>query len=382
MNSTERKEKRYLRRKEKRKQNKILFLSKYNNFDLLCSPDNLFKAYKKSIKDVSWKLSIQRYILNALKNINKSVHDLINEKNITKGFDEFDIFERGRIRHIKAVHIYERVIQKCLCDQILIPLLSRHLIYDNGASMKNKGLHFSMKRFKVHLSKYYRKYGNDGYCLSIDFKKYFDNVKHDILIEKLSKYIIDEKIIKLVKSLIIPFGDNTSLGLGSQISQIFALFYANDLDRFIKEKLKIKYYGRYMDDCYLIHNDKQYLKYCLDEIIKYCNKIGIIINVKKTQITKINHGVLFLKGIYSVTNTGKIKCRAVSSGRKRMLRKLYKFKKLLSEKKIRHIDIYTAYQSFRGNYRKRFNAFHTIRRLDYLYNSLFINEKLDSDNAV
>jgi RNA-directed DNA polymerase len=382
MNSIERKQNRYIRRKEKRDIKRNSFLAEYNNFDLLFNTDYLFDAYKKAIKNVSWKLSIQRYSMNVLINILHTYKDILTDKKITKGFAEFDIVERGRKRHIKSVHIIESVFQKWLCERILTPLLSRFLIYDNGASMKNKGLHFSMKRFKVHLSKYYRKNGNDGYCLSIDFKRYFDNIKHDILIEKLKKYIHNKKILNTVKELVYAFGNNKSLGLGSQISQIFALFYANDLDMFIKEKLKIKYYGRYMDDLYLIHNDKQYLKYCLNEIIKYCKSLDITVNLNKTEIKELKHGILFLKGIYTLTNTGKIICKACSVTKKRMLKKLYKFRRLYTQGKIKIKDIYNSYQSWRGNFRKRFNSFYIIKRLDYLYNSFFIWETTAYNNVV
>lgn len=375
MNSNERKQQRYSRRKEKRDNKKNEFLSRYNNFELLCIADNIFASYKRAIKSVSWKRSVQQYKMNILINILKSIEDLLNERKIIKGFAEFDITERGRTRHIKAVHIFERVIQKWLCEYILIPILSRFLIYDNGASMKNKGLHFSMRRFKVHLSKHYRKYGNEGYCLQIDFKKYFDNIRHDILFDKLKKYIYDKKILRLVKNLIVSFGDNKSLGLGSQISQIFALFYANDLDRFVKEKLGIKCYGRYMDDIYLIYKDKEYLKYCLNEIINYCKSIDLTINKNKTQITKLNIGVLFLKGIYKLTNTGKIICRPCSVGKRRVLKKLYKLNKLYKQKRISFQDVYISFQSMRGNIIKRFNAYYIIRRFDYLYNSLFVWDK-------
>lgn len=81
------------------------------------------------------------------------------------------------------------------------------------------------------------------------------------------------------------FGD-IGLGIGSQISQVLALASANELDHFVKEKLHIKYYGRYMDDGYLIHRDKKYLAHCLEEIQAVCDKLGIVLNRKKTKIAK------------------------------------------------------------------------------------------------
>jgi hypothetical protein len=131
-----------------------------------------------------------------------------------------------------------------------------------------------------------------------------------------------------------------------------------------------------MDDLYLIHPDKKYLLECLDDIKRLCASLGVTVNMKKTKITKLKDGVRFLKGVYVLKENGKIVRRADPQSRKRMRRKLRKFKGLLYEGKMTLRDVYTAYQSWRGNYRKRFDAFHTIRRMDALYRALFINNHL------
>ena len=76
-------------------------------------------------------------------------------------------------------------------------------------------------------------------------------------------------------------------------SQIFAIFYLNDLDHFIKEELKIKYYIRYQDDFLLIHEDKEYLKKCLEKIKIKLSRIGLEINAK-TRIYKNNENMNFI----------------------------------------------------------------------------------------
>jgi hypothetical protein len=285
MTSKERKVNRRQRREEARKLKRDERIAKYDDFSLIYDTDNLYKAFHKCKLGVSWKESTQRYRLNLLSNILKTSRQLVNGENITRGFVEFTINERGKLRHIKSVHISERVVQKCLCDQSLVPILSRSLIYDNAASLKNKGIHFSIRRFKYHLSHFYRHNGfsNNGYCLSIDFSKYFDSIIHSKLIELVDNVIQDQNILNLFKQFIYSFGGNKSLGLGSQVCQIAAIFYLNKLDHFIKEILRIKYYGRYMDDIYLIHHDKSYLEYCRNEIQKIHEGLGIMANDKKSQ---------------------------------------------------------------------------------------------------
>jgi len=375
MNSTERKEARYQRRKNNRDSRKQYYISKHDDYENIIDANNLYNAFKKSKRGVSWKESIQRYEMNLFKNISEARRKLIAGEDVTHGFIEFDLFERGKKRHIKSVHISERIIQKALCDNVLVPIISRSLVYDNGASLLNKGLHFSTKRFIAHLLKYYKENGrsNSGYCLSIDFSKYFDSIKHDLLFKQLKKLFNDKRILSLTRSFINPFGNGISLGLGSQVSQILALFYPNTMDHYIKDKMQIKFYGRYMDDFYIIHRDKAYLNNLLTDIKRICTDLGITVNNKKSKIVRLKDGVRFLKGIYTLTETGRIVCRSTQESRKRQRQKLIKFKKLIDVGKMNFDDVRVAYQSWRGNYMKRFHAFHTIRRMDGLYNRLFIN---------
>jgi len=364
-----RRERRIARRKEKRN-------ATIASFEAIVDPDNLLKAFKRSRKAVSWKESVQRYEMNLFRNINETIRKLLAGENVTKGFVEFDLWERGRLRHIKSVHISERVVQKCLCAEVLTPAIMPTLVYDNSATVKGKGLHFAVQRLICHLSKFYRKnhFSNEGYCLSIDFSKYFDRVRHDLLFEMQRKAVRDDRTMKIIKDFIDPFGDGVSLGLGSEVSQVSAVFYpSKKLDHFIKEVLRIKYYGRYMDDLYLIHESREYLVNCLEKIKEKCSELEIVINEKKTKIIRLRDGIRFLKGIYSLTETGKIVRRAFPASRKLMRRKLVKFMRFARAGKMAFSDIRCSFQSWRGNYLKRYNAYHTVRRMDGFFNRLFVS---------
>jgi len=376
LTSAERRKARYLRRVASRVEKREKKLSLYDNFDYIATFDNLFEAYKKCLPGVSWKESIQRYEMNSMRFILQTLKMLLAGESFPIEFIEFDINERGHKRHIKGIPPFPRVVIKWLCEKALVPILCNSLIYDNGASQKGKGVHFAIRRLICHLSKYYRmnNHSNEGYALLVDFTKYFDSVDHAVLFELLEEEIKDVRILELTKSFIRVFGDGVSLGLGSQVSQVCAIFFPDKLDHYIKEKLRIKFYGRYMDDLYLIHSDKEYLKQCLREIVLICDKLKIKVNMKKTRIIKLSQGMTFLKGKYSLLPSGKVLKRPGKETTKRMRRKLGKFKKLLLNKKMSHGDIRTSYQSWRGSYKKRFDAYHRVRLMDAYYNALFINE--------
>lgn len=369
MTSEQRRLARYKRRQEKRQKNKNKIAINCDNFDKVFPICKLYAAYKKCILGVCWKSSVQIYKANAIYNVYLTYKELHNGTFKSDGFFEFPLFERGKIRIIKSVTIHERVVQRCLCDNALTPMLSRQLIYDNGASSKGKGYTFAVNRLLTHLRRHHKKYGDNGYILLFDFSKFFDNLEHALLKGVLSKTFTDERILKLAFHFIDMFGDK-GIGLGSQISQNLALISANRLDHYIKEVLRIKGYGRYMDDGYLIHESKEYLQKCLVEIKSLCDEMGFKLNLNKTRIVKLNKGFTYLKIKFLLTPTGKIIKRIFPKSVVRMRRKLKKFKHFTDIGKMSIFDVQQSLQSWLSH-TLTLNAFRTRISMLQLYYKLF-----------
>lgn len=285
MTSNERKEARYQRRKAAREVKRLKMLETYN-FDRVVSPDALFMSAKEARRGVYWKASVQRYCMSLLRNSIKTSRALHTGEDVRRGFIAFDIVERGKLRHIQSVHFSERVVQRSLCSNALVPLLTRSLVYDNGASLAGKGIDFALRRLKGHLRKHYKKHGNAGYVVLVDFKGYFDSICHTPLYDLYSRVFGEDAQLTALASLFIDAFGERGLGLGSETSQINAIAYPNSIDHYIKEVLRCKYYGRYMDDSYIICETKQQALAILDTLlIKYTEK-GITPNRKKTAIVK------------------------------------------------------------------------------------------------
>ena len=369
INSKERHERRYQRRKEARTKKVTSTTETYDNLNRAVSFNALLDGYAQSRKGVSWKGSVQRYGINRFRNTVKIREQISKGKNITKGFTEFTLRERGKVRHIKSVHISERCVQRALCDRALVPVLSRSLIHYNGASLKGKGIKFSVDGVKKHLQRYYRKHGADGYVLMMDFKGYFDNILHEPIYESLEKKFTDKGVRGLTRQFIEPFGAK-SLGLGSQVSQILAVHYTNKIDHLIKQELRIKLYGRYMDDCYLIHPSKDYLKGCQGRIRAECDKVGIVLNQNKTQIVKLSKGFKFLKTRFYLTDTGKVILKPCRDSVVRMRRKLKAFKPMVDRGEMEFEDVRISYNSWRG-YVMHKNTYRTVQNMDKLFVDLF-----------
>ena len=369
MTSEERKELRYQRRKQRRLDAKNRQCRQYDDFEKVFTYDHLRDAYRMCRRNVRWKSSTQRYIANAPLNIYNTYVQLHDGTFRSNGFYEFDLYERGKARHIRSVSVNERVVQRCLCDFSLVPMMRRTFIYDNGASLQNKGYSFAVKRIDRHIRWHYRHYGNNGYVLLFDFSSYFDSISHEVLEQIIRSEYTDERLIKLLLHFIGMFGDE-GLGLGSQISQVLALATANRLDHYIKEDLGIHCYGRYMDDGNLIHQSKAYLQECLLKIRKKCEELGLKLNLKKTRIIPVRRDFQWLKIMFRLTESGYIVKRIWHKSVVRMRRKMKKLKRKMEAGILLMADVIASYESWKSHV-KGLDVYKTLSSMDALYNSLF-----------
>lgn len=328
-----------------------------------------------SIKQSKWKETSQRYISNLLINNLELQKELLGLKyNISK-MVEFYLNERGHIRHIEAPIVRDKIVQKVLTVDVLTPSLIPCVIYDNYASIKNRGTSFARKRFEMLLRKYVYKNGTDGYILLIDIKKYFESIDHETLKQLIYPKIKDKNphIISLINYVI----DNSSksdkgLNLGSEAPQILALYYLTPVDVFAKVVKGVKYYGRYMDDIFIIGKSKKELYSLLSEIENTLAYLKLEINKKKTHVVKLSHGFTFLQIKYNVLESGKILKRLTRKKIVRERRRLKAFKRLYGLGIMSENEVWNCYQSWRGTIVKEHNAcYHSIRSMDMLYKSLF-----------
>lgn len=370
MTSEERRELRYRRRRMRRIQHHRKLHPGADNYDAVFSFGNLWTSYRNCRKNVGWKGSVQRYKFAAPIRVIQTHRKLMQGKYKCVTPHEWDTWERGKQRHIKSVPIGERVMQRCLADNCLIPLMTPTFIYDNGACLRNKGYDFAMRRLECHLHRHYRKYGNEGYILLYDFSKFYENIDHNLLRFLIGKYIFDPRLHRIIDQILATFGPS-GLGLGSQISQILALAAASPLDHAIKQDMGIDGYGRYNDDGYLIHQSKEYLQSCLERIKAICQRLHIKLNLRKTQIVKLSHGFKYLKSRIYLTETGKIIRKLPRKSITTERQKLKALKVKLAEGKIDFPHIAMQFQSWMS-YASKFHSWHTRQNMDKLFFQLYI----------
>lgn len=378
MTSFERHEARYQRRKATRERKRREKLKEYDDFSKVADTCALTKSHLEARGGVLWKASVARYDANMLKYSAMQSRNLYNGKYKCQGFYSFCICERGKLRNINSVHYSDRVVRRSACINALVPILSHNLIYDNGASLKGKGVSFSANRCDAQLHRFFRETGsNEGYAILTDFSDYFKNIRHTGLHSIIDRYIRDKRLNALSKSFIAaPYEHKLvetpekGLFIGPEDSQIYAVAYPNDLDHKIKDQCRYKYYNRYMDDTKNILKTKTEAHEYLNMFIAECDKKGIVINKKKTQIVKLSHGFTYLKTRYILTETGKVIKKPDHKAIVRERRKLKKQKRLYDAGEMTLEQVSQSYMSWRGSLKSR-NAYRTILSMDRLFFELF-----------
>lgn len=372
MNSKERHEARYQRRKARRQAKAAALAERYTDFDELFGFPALVEAFQKCKKGVLWKASVQAYKANLIVNSENSARRLRDGAWKSRGFHEFDIIERGKHRHIQSVHISERCIQRALCDNCLVPILRQSMIYDNGACLEGKGTDFALDRFTQHLRDHVRKYGRTGGIYFFDFSNYFGNIQNAPLVEMVQRKVMNEQIMKIYEKFVYAFGE-TGLGLGSQISQISAIFYPGSIDHLIKDKLGMKYYGRYMDDGYIICPDIDKLKHVAGLFERECTKMGIRLNRNKCRIIRLHKQFSFLKIRFFVTETGRVVRRIGRHAVKKERHRLRRFKNFLHCGKMSLDHICNSFYAWLRSL-KRGRSYHIKMNMIEYFNQLYREE--------
>ena len=193
----------------------------------------------------------------------------------------------------------------------------------------------------------YKKYGYNCWIVKADIKKYFYSIDHNILKDIVRCFVEDEDVWWLCEKFI----DNTSgvgLPLGNQVTQVFALLFLSGLDHFVTGELGVQYYGRYMDDFYLIVETNSYAKYCLQSIQEFISTLKLELN-NKTQIIPFKNGVKYCGFHTYVTQNGKC-IRKLTNEKKRKAKKRYrKMAKLVLQGKLQKEKFDESYLAFKNH---------------------------------
>lgn len=317
------------------------------DFEKITDFENLYRAYRKSKSGKGYRRSSAKFDTMALDGINRLRKLLISRDYKMLGYYEFMIYE-PKERIIKAGTFCDKIVQHSLCDNVLLPRLSGVFIRNNFAGQIGKGTLFGLNTLKSDMLTFYTGCPEGGFTLKGDVMKFFYTIDHEILKSVVRSYFDDEGVLWLC-DMIIDSTEGNGLPLGNQTSQVFALLYLDGLDHFITERLGIVYYGRYMDDFYLLHRDKRYLKDCLTQITDYVGAIGLTLN-GKTQLIPFKNGVKFL-GFHIYVRGGRVITRVRNENKHNAVRKYKKMARLVATGEMDPKKFNECYSSWKAHAR-------------------------------
>lgn len=338
------------------------------DYSTIADANTLWEAARRARKGTSWKESVQKFWWYRLSRITvmqdglyRLEHGMPGAYQPSPGY-EFMLNERGRMRPICGQVVDDRVVSHALNDAVLLPAIRPYLIYDNAASLKDRGVDFARRRMKAHLQRYYQREGtNVGYIRLKDQSKYYDNIQHDQLREIIGRFTDDPLALKLVDVLLTESRLDVSymtdaefersmetkfdrvayraanypktgekfldkgMNVGDQFSQTAGIVYPYRVDSLAKTVLGSKSYERYMDDSADIDSDLDRLRSRGAAIDAEADRLGMHTNIRKTCITRIDKGFIWLQRKVRIREDGtvtmKLRPKAVTRI-KRRIRKL------------------------------------------------------------
>ncbi len=237
------------------------------------------------------KLDVQEFEFNLEDNLFQLHYELKTKTYQHSHYTPFNICD-PKLRRIHKAIVKDRVLHHAIF-RILYPIFDKSFIYDSYSCRLNKGTHRAVLRLETFCRKLSRNNIKNIFALKCDIKKFFDSINQDILLNLIQKKIKDQNAVWLIGKIIKSF--KTGLPLGNVTSQLFANIYLNELDQFVKDKLKIKYYLRYCDDFVILKERKENLEKFIKPINNFLEtELNLSLHQDKIIIRKYHQGIDFL----------------------------------------------------------------------------------------
>ena len=289
----------------------------------------LFEAYfdcrktkRNTINALAFELDYENNLIRLCNEINSGTYQ--------PGKSIAFIVNKPVKREIFAADFQDRVVHHLIINK-LNPLFEKKFIYDSYACRAGKGTHSGIQRVNRFIRQCSQNYTRDCYILKLDIQSFFMHIDKNILFGKLCKFINNNYqgtdkilIIELCSKIIyndctknclvkgnkkkwkdLPRSkslfhspENYGLAIGNLTSQVFANFYMDTFDHYIKHDLGIRFYGRYVDDIVLVHPDKEYLKSLIPLLSNFLlSRLKLKLHPKKIYLQHYTKGIKFLGAV-------------------------------------------------------------------------------------
>lgn len=239
------------------------------------------------------KVSIEDFICNLDKNLNELLKQLLSNTYIPEPVKKIEIIKEKKNRVISICSIRDKIVQKILSIELL-EYFDKIFSDKSYAYRLNKSHIRAINRTTNFINE------KNTWIFKTDIKNFFDNINHQILIEKLKKHILDENIINLIHLFLKNGGFNNydyienieGVNQGDIISPLLSNIYLDEMDKYLESK-EINFV-RFADDFIILAKNNFNLEEIKKNLISFLNKINLSLNNEKTYISNINKGFEFL----------------------------------------------------------------------------------------
>lgn len=294
---------------------------------------NLMKAARDCCKGTDWKYQPQSFMARRLTNCAKLLEELEYGTYHPSPVKKFTVRERGKLREVKPVNFRDRVVQRCICDHVLVPLMESVVSPDNSACLKGRGLTYAFERVRQHAADC----PYDGLLVQFDFSGYFASIDQDTLIRQLAGLIEDPRMFRVLEVTIRD--DEQGLELGSHVSQLCATLYLNDIDWLIASMRGVTGYHRYMDDGVIFCASRDAAELALGVLEGESQRLSLKLNKKKTHIEPVRQPFIFCKMRFHRLEDGTVRMNVRKQQSRRAVKHAKSVKELAGRKPELDIDL-------------------------------------------
>ena len=276
-------------------------------FDEAVTFEALYDSMWKCRCGKMWKASAAGYVMHGIENTLK-LESEISEGSYKPRTPHTFTLTYPKERPCSSTHIRDRIVQRSLNDLVIYPAMTKGFIWDNMACQKGKGTTRAMDRIDCFLHRYYINNGNsnDGSVLQWDVQGYYKSMEHQEAKTCFQKRLDEKTVSHAMKWLQRQYPYPVGYEPGSQMVQILGISFLDPVDHAVKEQMRAKFYMRYMDDGFIISNDKEFLEECKKELDRLLKGIGLHLHPTKTRIYPLKDGIPMLGFTFRLTSTGKV----------------------------------------------------------------------------
>jgi len=277
-----------------------------NLWPTVVSWQNLVTAYTRCRRRKRYKPEAIQFHFNWESHLLRLQRQLV-ECSYTPGvYRHFYIYDPKK-RKISAAPFRDRVVHHAVVN-VVEPLFERQFIVDSYACRRGKGTHRALDRAQEYLKRH-------RFVLKTDIVRFFPNIDHELLLDRLARTIRDRQLMNLIATIIASGegvlrdeagvsyfpGDDLfaalrpkGLPIGNLTSQFFSNVLLDAIDHRIKEDLRVPGYVRYADDFLLFGDSKEQLWFWRDQLAAALAGLRLRLHESKTQLRPTHAGVKFL----------------------------------------------------------------------------------------